>query len=361
MKLFKIFLFLLLGFAAKTMRSQPHVYTANWCISFSNPDYVPTISDMSFIAQPANWPTMGRWKMIPGTSISYSPNMNSMKMWADTLCSIINRKCNPSYYITPATLSAYIQAECIIKDMSEGGISYRNYNAQLRTGIFGYEENSTFSRGTMGIADKNSGICFMKVSNKACANPNDPNLPEIKSYTPQPLPVPVPVPVPQAAPAVVVPQAPAPVPAVVPDAIPAPDADIPALENHSAPQAGNTYITNNYYYGNQQSDDDVIYADRQDVYYRHPTSNYYGSPDYGPYNPYYRSYPQRPSLYFGVSFSNQRTVQPNVQPPSPAPGGRPFDPGTAPGGRPFDPSTNSNGRSLDPGTGPTGRPYDPTH
>lgn len=350
MKLFKIlFLLLFLGFGAKTMRLQaPDVYTANWCISFSNPDYVPTVNDMSFIAQPSSWIAMGKWRMIPGTGISYSPNLNSMRMWADTLCSIINRKCRPAYYITPATLSAYIQADCIIKDMSEGGISYRNYNAQLKTGVFGYKENEYFAKGTKGIADKNSGICFCKVSNKACGNPNDPNLPEVKSY------VPAPVPVPQPAPAAVVQPAPAPAPALA--AAP----EIPPFDGESTPAAaapqstqggGNTYNTYNYYYGYQPDDNNVIYAEPQYDYIH--TTSYYET-DYGPYTTYYRSYRQNPEIRFDVNINNRREVQPNNQPPvtrRPDPRSTPGGPGGAPGHS----TPNSGGPGGAPGSnGPIG-------
>ncbi len=340
MKLFKIILFLLLGFAAKTTRSQTQqVHSANWCVSFTNPKFVPTVNDMSYIFDSKNWIKMGRWKSIPGTGIDFSPNLNSMSMWADTTCSIINRKCDPPYLVTPTNISTYILYECIITEMS--GV-YRNYNAKLITGVFGYEDHHTFAKGTLGIADRRSGICFMKVSDMACANPCDP---EIKRYVPQPLPMPVPVP--QPAPAAVVPPAPAPALAAAPDLIPPPDESAPALENK--PQGtGNTYntynntTTNNYYYGNQQSsDEDVIYTDRQDDY-RHRTSNY-DEPGYDLYNPYYRPHRQRLNLYLGVNVN-----QSNVQLPNLNPNDRPFDPRTNPTDQPYDPTGNSNERPFDP-------------
>lgn len=354
MKLFKIFLFLLLGFAAKTMRSQaPHVYTAKWCISFSNPDYIPTLSDMSYIAQPTNWIAMGRWRNIPGTGISYSPNLNSMRMWADTICSIINRKCRPAYYITPATLAAYIQSECMIKDMSGGGVTYRNYNAQFVTGAFGYEENRMFVPGTMSIADKNSGICFMKISNKACANPNDPNLPEVKSegskieeqhpiYIPEPYPVPYPV----HDTVLKYVERPAPIPDPIPEVIPAPKADIPPVA-----QTGNTYNT---YYNNcgceQQAQREVIYAEPQQSYYtpRQTSWGGYQQPyqPYGPYTNYYNPYPSS-NFSLGLSYYNNQSYVNNTRPPNVNP--TPVTPG-GPSGAP------GHGVPNVQGTGPSGAP-----
>jgi hypothetical protein len=170
---FKITVFLtFIGFETKSQ----HVPTANWCISFDNPKRNLTLDNVSNLARQRT--AMGQWNKIPNTDISYCSNLSSMDMWVDTICSIVNRKCNkdPSFTVNPLNLPRYIKYDCEIVDMSTTGMSYRNYNAQFKTGEFGWDNNYYPPPGTKGIADKRTHIVFMKISNNACCNPDDPNI-----------------------------------------------------------------------------------------------------------------------------------------------------------------------------------------